>query len=127
MCDVNSCNVSLLLFMALWVLISATIFRRAVLVLWHAFLFLGLGFFSPLFFFFAWWPPLLFLVRNFELPYTSVPIFFSSLLVDCSKMDYKEKNMSTDRENGRGTGGLNYFMVLLSWCTPLLSLSFNPF
>jgi hypothetical protein len=28
--------------MALWVLISATLFRRAVLVLWHAFLFLGL-------------------------------------------------------------------------------------
>jgi hypothetical protein len=46
MCDVNSCNVFLLLFMALWVLISATLFRRAVLlVLWHAFLVLGLRFF----------------------------------------------------------------------------------
>jgi hypothetical protein len=45
MCDVNSCNVFLLLSMALWVLISATLFRRAVLVLWHAFLFLGLRFF----------------------------------------------------------------------------------
>jgi hypothetical protein len=32
--------------MALWVPISATLFRRAVLVLWHAFLFLGLRFFS---------------------------------------------------------------------------------
>jgi hypothetical protein len=37
--------------MALWVLISATLFRRAVLVLWHDFLFLGLRFFSPFFFF----------------------------------------------------------------------------
>jgi hypothetical protein len=51
MCDVNSCNVFLLLFMALWVPISATLFRRAVLMLWHAFMFLGPRFF-PLFFFF---------------------------------------------------------------------------
>jgi hypothetical protein len=36
--------------MAFMVPISATLFRRAVLVLWHAFLFLGLRFF-PLFFF----------------------------------------------------------------------------
>jgi hypothetical protein len=50
MCDVNSCNVFLVLFMALWVSISATLFRRAVLVLWHAFLFFGLRFF-PLSFF----------------------------------------------------------------------------
>jgi hypothetical protein len=50
MCDVNLCNVFLLLFMALWVPISSTLFRRAVLMLWHAFLFLGLWFF-PLFFF----------------------------------------------------------------------------
>jgi hypothetical protein len=40
----------MLLFMALWVPISATLFRRAVLTLWHAFPFLGLRFF-PLFFF----------------------------------------------------------------------------
>jgi hypothetical protein len=46
MCDVNSCNICLPLSMALWVPISATLFRRAVLTLWaHAFLFLaGLGF-----------------------------------------------------------------------------------
>jgi hypothetical protein len=50
MCDVNSRNVFLLLIMALWVPISATLFRRAVLMMWHAFLFLGLRFF-PLFFF----------------------------------------------------------------------------
>jgi hypothetical protein len=50
MCDVDSCNVFLLLFMALWGPISATLFRRAVPMLWHAFLFLGLRFF-PLFFF----------------------------------------------------------------------------
>jgi hypothetical protein len=37
----------MLLFMALWVLISATLFRRAVLVLWHAFLFLGQNLFLP--------------------------------------------------------------------------------
>jgi hypothetical protein len=48
MCDVNSCNVFLPLFMAMWVLISATLFMRAVLVLWHAFLFLGLRFFFSL-------------------------------------------------------------------------------
>jgi hypothetical protein len=50
--------------MALWVLISATLFRRAVLVLWHAFLFLGLRSFLPFFLFLAWWPPLLSLVSN---------------------------------------------------------------
>jgi hypothetical protein len=50
LCDVNSCNVFLLLFMALWVPISATLFKRAVLTLWHAFLFLGLWFFSLFFF-----------------------------------------------------------------------------
>jgi hypothetical protein len=45
MYDVNLCKVFLLLFLALWVPISATLFRRAVLTLWHAFLFLGLRFF----------------------------------------------------------------------------------
>jgi hypothetical protein len=50
MCDVNSCNVFLLLFMALWVPISATLFRRAVLARWHAILFLGLRLFSLFFF-----------------------------------------------------------------------------
>jgi hypothetical protein len=50
MCDVNSCNVFLLLFVALWVPISATLFRRALLTRLHAFPFLGLRFF-PLFFF----------------------------------------------------------------------------
>jgi hypothetical protein len=49
-CDVNSRNVFLLLFMALWVPISATLLRRAVLVLWHAFLFLGLMVFPLVFF-----------------------------------------------------------------------------
>jgi hypothetical protein len=64
MWDVNSCNVFLLLFRALWVPVSATLFRRAVLTLWHAFMFLGLRFFSS-FLLFAWYPPLLFLVRNY--------------------------------------------------------------
>jgi hypothetical protein len=50
MCDVNSGNVIVLLFMVLWVPISATLCRRVVLTLWHAFLFLGLSYF-PLFFF----------------------------------------------------------------------------
>jgi hypothetical protein len=49
-CDVNSCNVFLLLFTVLWFPISATLCRRAVLTLWHAFLFLGLRFFPPSFF-----------------------------------------------------------------------------
>jgi hypothetical protein len=39
--------------------ISVTLFKRVVLTLWHAFLFLGLRFFSPSFLLFAWWPPLL--------------------------------------------------------------------
>jgi hypothetical protein len=59
MCDVNSCHVFLLLFMALLVPISATLFKRAVLMMWHAFLFPGLIFSS--FLLFAWWPPLFFL------------------------------------------------------------------
>jgi hypothetical protein len=64
MCDVNSCNVFMLLFMALWVPISATLFVRAVLTLWHAFMLLGLRF-ASLFFFFAWWPQyLLHLVKR---------------------------------------------------------------
>jgi hypothetical protein len=50
MCDGNSRNVFLLIFMALSAPISGTLFSRAVLTLWHAFLFLGLRFF-PLFFF----------------------------------------------------------------------------
>jgi hypothetical protein len=51
MCDVNSCNVFMLPFMVLlWVPISATFCKRAVLTLWHAFLFLGRSF-PPLFFF----------------------------------------------------------------------------
>jgi hypothetical protein len=64
MCDVNSCNVFLQLFMALWVPISATLFKRVVMTLWHAFMLLGLRFFSS-FLLFAWWPPMLFLVRFF--------------------------------------------------------------
>jgi hypothetical protein len=43
MCGDNSRNVFLLLFVVLWVLIFATLCMRAVLMLWHAFLFLGLG------------------------------------------------------------------------------------
>jgi hypothetical protein len=54
----SSCNVFLLLFTVLWVRISVMLCRRAVLLLWHAFLFLGLTFFPP-FFFFALWPLLL--------------------------------------------------------------------
>jgi hypothetical protein len=36
MCGESSCNVFLLLFMVLGVSISATLWRRAVLMLWHA-------------------------------------------------------------------------------------------
>jgi hypothetical protein len=50
MCDVNSCYVFLLLFIALWVPISATLLRRAVLTLWHAFLLLVLRLFLLFFF-----------------------------------------------------------------------------
>jgi hypothetical protein len=51
MCGENLCNVFLPLFMVLWVHVSATLCMRAVLMLWHVFLFLGLRFF-PLFYFF---------------------------------------------------------------------------
>jgi hypothetical protein len=47
--DENSCNVFLLLFVVLWVLISATLCKRVVPMVWHASLFLGLKF-SPRFF-----------------------------------------------------------------------------
>jgi hypothetical protein len=52
MCNDNSCNVFLLLFMGLWVPIFATL-KRVVLMLWHAFLVLGLGFVPPSAFFFS--------------------------------------------------------------------------
>jgi uncharacterized membrane protein len=52
MCGESSCNVFMLLFVVLWVPISAMLCRRAVLMLWHGFLFLGLRFF-PLFFSFC--------------------------------------------------------------------------
>jgi hypothetical protein len=50
MCGESSCNVFLLLFMALWISISAMLCRRAVLMLWNAFLLLGLRFFPLVFF-----------------------------------------------------------------------------
>jgi hypothetical protein len=50
MCGESPCNVLLVLFMAPWAPISALLCMRAVLMLWHAFLFLGLKF-LPLFFF----------------------------------------------------------------------------
>jgi hypothetical protein len=50
MCGESSCNVFLLLFMVLWVPISAMLCKSAVLMMWHAFLFLGLRFFSLFFF-----------------------------------------------------------------------------
>jgi hypothetical protein len=66
MCGESSCNVFLLLFMALWVPFSAMLYRRALLMLWHAFLFLGLNkFFWSFLLCFAWWLMLLLLVRNF--------------------------------------------------------------
>jgi hypothetical protein len=46
----NSCNVFLLLFTALLVPFFATLFRRAVVMLWHASPLLGLRFFPPFFF-----------------------------------------------------------------------------
>jgi hypothetical protein len=48
-CGESSCNIFMLLFMVLWVPASTMLCKRAVLMLWHAFLFLGLRFF-PLFF-----------------------------------------------------------------------------
>jgi hypothetical protein len=63
MCGENSFNLFMLRFMTLWVPLSATLRRRAVLMLWHAFLFLGLRFFSS-FHIFTWWPPQLLLART---------------------------------------------------------------
>jgi hypothetical protein len=49
---------------------ALSLFRKAVPTLcWHAFMFLGLRFF-PSFLLFAWWPPLLFLVRKVLRSYT---------------------------------------------------------
>jgi hypothetical protein len=50
-CDVNSRNVFPLLFMVLWAPISATLCMKAMLMLWHAFMFLELRFFPLLFFY----------------------------------------------------------------------------
>jgi hypothetical protein len=41
MCGVITFDVFLILLMALWVLIFATLYKRALLMLWHAFMFLG--------------------------------------------------------------------------------------
>jgi hypothetical protein len=57
MCGENSCNVFLPFFMVPWVPIFATLCKRALLMLWHAFLFIELthvGFFPSLLPF-AWW------------------------------------------------------------------------
>jgi hypothetical protein len=51
MCGESSCNVFLMLFTVLWVPISATLCKTAVLMLWHAFMFLGLRLF-PFYIFF---------------------------------------------------------------------------
>jgi hypothetical protein len=67
MCGENSCEVFILPFMVLWASIFATLCMRAMLMLWHAFMLLGLrpvGFssFPP----YAWCFPLPFLVRIFS-------------------------------------------------------------
>jgi hypothetical protein len=49
-CGESPCNVFLLLFMVLWVPISAMLCGMALLMLWHAFMFLGLRSFSLFFF-----------------------------------------------------------------------------
>jgi hypothetical protein len=67
-CGENLGNVFLLFFMVLWVPNFATLWRKTMLMLWHAFLLLGLrpvGF-SPFFIRFALWFPLPFLVKTFE-------------------------------------------------------------
>jgi hypothetical protein len=42
LCGENSCNVFLIFSMVLWVPIFATLCMRAMLMLWHTFMFLGL-------------------------------------------------------------------------------------
>jgi hypothetical protein len=53
MCGENSNNVSPLFFMVIWVHVFSTLCKRAMLMLWHAFMFLGLRLVgvSPLCFF----------------------------------------------------------------------------
>jgi hypothetical protein len=54
----NSCNVFLLFFMlVLWFPIFTTLCMRAVLMLWHAFLFLARAKVFSSFLHFAWWSP----------------------------------------------------------------------
>jgi hypothetical protein len=57
MCGENSCNVFMMLFMILWVPNSAALRKRAVLILWRAFLFFGLRAMG--------WFPLNFFVKTF--------------------------------------------------------------
>jgi hypothetical protein len=60
----TSCDVFLLLFMVLWVLIFAMLCKRAVPMLWHVTLFLELrpvGVSPPYFSFFDWLFPIIFL------------------------------------------------------------------
>jgi hypothetical protein len=58
-CGENSCNVFLLVFMVPWVPTFATLCMRAMLMLWHAFLFLGL---RPM----GFYPPFSFLIGGFH-------------------------------------------------------------
>jgi hypothetical protein len=49
-CGEESCNVFMLLFVVLWVPIFTTLCKKAIPMLWHAFIFLGLkhvDFFPP--------------------------------------------------------------------------------
>jgi hypothetical protein len=82
------CNVFLLLFMVLWVPISVMLCKKAALMLWHAFMFLGLGFF-PLLFLSSWWPPLIF-------SYKKIIIFnFSMIIIILSKNNSEYKTSSS--------------------------------
>jgi hypothetical protein len=91
MCGENSCNVFLLFFMTLWVLIFATLCRRAMLMLWHAFLFLrlrppGFVFCSSLLLFDWWFPlPLIFtyLFYKNQMQNNKSPISGTSIYLNC--------------------------------------------
>jgi hypothetical protein len=97
------CNVFLPLFMVLWVHIFAMLCRRAVLMLWHAFMFLGLspvGLF-PLFQPLLAWFPILFLVKNIlinEMYHPSRPLLgISGEGVRCSIIIHVHVSSSASR------------------------------
>jgi hypothetical protein len=103
MCGENSCNVFVLHFMVLWIHISATLCRRAVLMLWHPFVFLLSSF--------AWWFPLHLLNRIFSI----VAVDIRSLIIVGNGVDIWKRRCECYRHLTLSvlTTGSMFFMSIL--------------